>query len=213
MKRSGCDKLNFSILATPKQTKIHPIPRHPHEGGNPQFPRTREFTVPIPQCPKKHSAIPSHAGIHRPITPNARKNTPSFPRTRESNPPAHQPSFPRRRESTIPAHAGIHRPNPPMPEKTLRHSLARGNPPSHYPQCPKKHSVIPAHAGIQPTSPPAVIPAKAGIHNSRARGNSSSHYPQCPKKNTPSFPRRPGGLVGWIPACAGMTECFFGHWG
>ena len=55
--------------------------------------------------------------------------------------PKNTPSFPRRRESTIPAHAGIQRPTTPMPEKntpsfpkTLRHS--------------QKHSVIPAKAGI-----------------------------------------------------------------
>ena len=35
--------------------------RHSREGGNPQFPRTREFIVPLPQCP------------------NAQQNTPSFP--------------------------------------------------------------------------------------------------------------------------------------
>ena len=80
--------------------------RHSREGGNPQFqfPRTREFIVPPPQRPKKNtpsfprrqestpsSVIPAKAGIHNSRTrgnssshyPNTRKNTPSFPPSRE----------------------------------------------------------------------------------------------------------------------------------
>ena len=41
----------------------HPIIRHSREGGNPQFPHTREFLVPLTQCPKKHSIIPAFAGM------------------------------------------------------------------------------------------------------------------------------------------------------
>ena len=43
------------------------LSRHSREGGNPQFPRTREFIVPLPQC-----------------TPIPERNTPSFLRRRES---------------------------------------------------------------------------------------------------------------------------------
>ena len=43
------------------------LSRHSREGGNPQFPRTREFIVPLPQC-----------------TPMPERNTPSFLRRRES---------------------------------------------------------------------------------------------------------------------------------
>ena len=124
------------------------------EGRNPQFPRTREFFVPLPQHLKKYSVIPAKAGIHNSrargnsTTHTPRKNTrhsreggnPQFPSTRPQE-RKNTPSFPRRRESIIPADAGIHRP---------------------IPQRPKKYSVI---------------PAKAGIHNSRARGNSSTHTP------------------------------------
>ena len=88
----------YSVI--PKNTPSFPKTlRHSREGGNPQFPRTREFIVPSPKARKKYSIIP--------------KNTPSFPR---------------RRESTIPAHAGIHRPIPQSSKKTLRHSREGGNP-------------------------------------------------------------------------------------
>ena len=149
----------------------------------------------------------AHAGIHRPTTPTPEKNTPSFPRRRESTIPAHAgihrpttpmpekntPSFPRRRESTIPAHAGIHRPTTPTPEK---------NTPS-FPR--RRESTMSAHAGIhRPTTP-----TLRRIRHSRAGGN-----PQCPahagihrpttptpEKNTPSFPRR---RESTIPAYAGI---------
>ena len=252
--------------------------RHSREGGNPQFPRTREFIVPLHQSPKKHSAIPAKAEIHPitrhsckggnpphhppflqrqestplPVIPaeagihnsrvcgnssghyiKAQKNTPPFPRRRKSTPspaipakaeihpitrafrpitskpkgkeihpitrhsckgrnPPHQPSFPRRRESTIPAYAGIHRPITSKPKKTLRHSRMRGNPPHHPPFLQSKGGNPPHHPPFlqrQESTPSAVIPAEAGIHNSRARGNSSSHYIKA-QKNTPPFPRR-----------------------
>ena len=88
--------------------------RHSREGGNPQFPRMREFIVPLTHYPV--TSMPKKTLRHSPYS--VIPSTPSFPRQPT-------PSFPRRRESTIPAHAGIHRPiNPhaPMPKKTLRHS-------------------------------------------------------------------------------------------
>ena len=106
----------YSVI--PAKTRIHrptitrpeKILRHSREGGNPQFPRMREFnenTVQTDQYtsfPRKTttsfphrreptpSVIPAKTRIHRPTITMPEKNTPSFPR---------------RRESTIPAHAGI----------------------------------------------------------------------------------------------------------
>ena len=143
--------------------------RHSREGGNPQFPRMREFNVPLPQRPRKtlhhsqkHSAIP--------------KNTPSFPR---------------RRESTIPAHAGIQRPTTPMPEKntpsfpkTLRHSREGGNP--QFPRMREFNVPLPQRPRktLRHSQKHSVIPAKAGIHNFRACGNSTSHYPNAREKHS-----------------------------
>ena len=129
----------------PAKTGIHPT-RHSREGGNPQFPRMREFIDPLPQRPntrkntssflqKRESTppvIPAKAGIHNsrvmrefidplPQRLNTRKNTSSFLQKRESTPPV------------IPAKAGIHNsrvcgnssthyPNASTHEKILRHS-------------------------------------------------------------------------------------------
>ena len=126
--------------AIPAKAKIN-TSRHSREGGNPQFPRMREFIVPLPRHPRK---TPRHS--------NEDENQ-------------YQPSFPRRRESTIPAYAGIHRPTTPTPEKNT-------------PPFQRRRKSI-----------PAVIPAKAGIHNSRACGNSSSHYPDTREKH-PAIPAK-----------------------
>ena len=79
--------------------------RHSREGGNPQFPRMREFNDPLPQRPRKtlrhspkHSVIPAKAGIH-----NSRacgNSTSHYPDAREKHSiiPKNTPSFPRRRE-------------------------------------------------------------------------------------------------------------------
>ena len=170
----------------PRRQEIYTI-RHSREGGNPQFPRTREFIVPLPQCPKKHSVIPAKRGnpyyssFHNSRVrgnssshyPNARKNTPSFPRRQGSI------------LFVIPAKAGIH------------NSRARGNSSSHYPNARKNTPSFPRRR----KSILFVIPAKAGIHNSRVRGNSSSHYPNARKK----FPRtRPITPMPVIPAKAGV---------
>ena len=127
------------ITPTPEKTLRHSregLLRHSREGGNPQFPRTREFIVPLPQLRhsptdsvipakptpsfprRRESTIPAHAGIPSHY-PNARKNTPSFPRgllchSRDSVIPA-------KTYSVIPAKAGIH------------NSRACGNSSSHYP--------------------------------------------------------------------------------
>ena len=67
--------------------------------------------------------------------------------------------FPRARELWIPAFAGMTVSVYSIPEVIDygfprwtgdMNSRARGNSPSHYPQCPKKHSATPAKAGIQP---------------------------------------------------------------
>ena len=128
-----------------------PLLRHSREGGNPQFPRTREFIVPLPQHPKKYSVIPptpsfprrresiipAHAGIHRPLSshyPNTRKNTPSIPVPLPQHP---------KKYSVIPAKAGIH------------NSRARGNS-TRTPSRPTRH-IIPTQDHLN------VIPAKAGM--------------------------------------------------
>ena len=100
--------------------------RHSREGGNPQFPK---FIVPLPQCPRKTLRHPGG----------------NPPRACGRKPEKNTPSFPRRRESTIPAHAGIHRPITPHPRK---HSVI-----------PAKAGIhIPAHAGIhRPITPNARI--------------------------------------------------------
>ena len=165
----------------------HPFIRHSRKGRNPShhpsfpkgrnpshhpsFPRRRESTipahagiiVPLPQHPKKYSAIPAKAGIH-PIIRHSRKGR---------NPP-HHPSFPRRRESTIPAHAGIHRPITPTPEKILCHSRKGRNPSGN------SSSVIPAKAGIHPI-----------IRHSREGGN-PSHHPSFPRRRESTIPAHAG---------------------
>ena len=103
-----------------------PFPRirHSREGGNPQFPRMREFIDPYPNTRKKYSVIPAHAEIH-----------PTIRHSRERrNPPP----------SVIPAKAGIHNSracgnsstHTPTPEKNtpsfprtrpFRHSRLRRN--------------------------------------------------------------------------------------
>ena len=205
----------YSVI--PAKAGIHPIIRHFREGGNPQFPRTREFTVPLPQRPKK---ILRHSRKGRNPSSVIPAKTSVIPARKGRN-PSHHPSFPRRRESTIPAHAGIHRPTTPTPKKysvipakagihpIIRHSREGGNPQFPRtrefivppPQRPKNTSSFPQR---QESIPSSVIPAKAGIHNSRARGNSSSHYPNRPK-NTPSFPQRQESIPSSvIPAKAGI---------
>ena len=165
------------------QRKHHPDrpdTSFPHGTTSASFPRMREFIVPLPQHPKKHSVIPAKtycvipakAGIH-PITRHSREGR---------NPP-HQ--------SVIPAKAGIHNsrargnstktPSRPtdtsFPHRTTSasfprmrefiHTVITGTTSASFPrmrefivplpQHPKKHSVIPAKTYC-------VIPAKAGIH-------------------------------------------------
>ena len=69
----------YSVI--PAKAGIHTI-RHSREGGNPQFPRTREFIVLLPQCLKKYSVILAKAGIHT-IRHSREGGNPQFPRTRE----------------------------------------------------------------------------------------------------------------------------------
>ena len=280
---------------------------HSREGGNPQFPRMREFIVPLPQCPgkthhhsrkgllpqrpapsfprRRESTIPAHAGIHRPITPKPRKNTPSFPQRPAPSFPRN-PQFPRMREFIVPlpqcpgkthhhSRKGLLRhsredllrhsreggnpqfprmrefivPLPQSPGKTHRHSRkgllrhsregresvnsrACGNSSSHYPNAQDRHSrkhirhsreggnpqfprmrefIVPLHqspgkthhqktCSVIPAKTCSVIPAKAGIHNSRACGNSSSHYPNAQEKHTVI----PAKTCSVIPAKAGI---------
>ena len=130
--------------AIPAKAGIHPIIRHSREGGNPQFPRTREFNKKKHHRPTRHiiptqnylQRHPTHAGIH-PIIRHSREggnSHPSFPRRRESTIPAHAgiqqketPSRPSHSHtelpSRIPTHAGIH--------PIIRHSREGGNPPHH----------------------------------------------------------------------------------
>ena len=103
--------------------------------------------------------------------PNARENTPSFPKTLHHS----------QKHSVIPAKAGIH------------NSRARGNSTSHYPNAREKHSIIPKNTPSFPktlrhSQKHSVIPAKAGIHNSRACGNSATLKHHC-RGFTPQFPR------------------------
>ena len=126
----------------------------------------REFIVPLPQCPKKHSVIPAKAGIH-----NSRAcgnsssyypNTPATPvpeKTLRHSREGGNLQFPRMRE--------FHRPTTPMPEKTLRHSREGGNPP-HHPSF-REGSVF---SGI----------GVVGRWNSRMR---SSYYPNTPATPVP----------------------------
>ena len=82
--------------------------RHSREGGNPQFPRMREFnenTIQTDQTPHSHTGlpqrlnvIPAHAGIHRPIGPMPEKNTASFPKILRHSREGGNPQFPRMRE-------------------------------------------------------------------------------------------------------------------
>ena len=162
--------------AIPAKAGIHPVIRHSREGGNPQFPRTREFnenTIQTDQTPHSCTGPPqrhSRAGRNPP-------HRPSFPQG--GNPP-HRPSFPRRRESTplsvIPAKAGIHNSrergnSTKTPSRLTRHLIPAQD---HL-------NAIPAQAGIHPIVRHSrdarewrsVIPAQAGIHNSRERGNST----------------------------------------
>ena len=97
--------------------------------------------------------------------------------------------------------------------KILRHSRARGNSLTHYPNARKKYSVIPAKAGIH-------IPAYAGIYTILATPifqfpsfpNHLLKFPQVQEKST-SFPRTWESLTHYpnarkkysvIPAKAGI---------
>ena len=100
---------------TPSRPTRHIIPTQdylnviPAKAGIHKFPRTRECIVPLPQRQRRY--------------PNAQENTPT--------PEKNTPSFPRRRESTIPAHAGIqrkHHPDQPdtsFPHRTTSTSFAK----------------------------------------------------------------------------------------
>ena len=89
-------EFNENTIQTDQTPHSHtgPPQRHSRKSGNPH---------PSPVIPAEtYSVIPAKAGIHK------------FPRMREFIVPLLQcpkntPSFPRRRESTIPAHAGIQR--------------------------------------------------------------------------------------------------------
>ena len=86
-----------------KVCEIRKIPRHSREGGNPQFPRTREFNVPLPNAQEKYSVIPAKAGIHS--TRHSREGgNPQFPRTREFIVPLPNAQ---EKHSVIPAKAGM----------------------------------------------------------------------------------------------------------
>ena len=162
----------------PRRRESNPIIRHSREGGNPQFPRMREFIDPYPNTRKKHHVIPAHAEIQ----------------------PYH-PSFPRRRESTIPAHAGIrkkhHRPIPHTPQ---RHSREKSTPSSVIPAHAEIHPVIRhSREGGNPFPRMREFNEKNTIQtnqtphshtglpqrHSHESGNSPRH---------PSFPRRDAGI-------------------
>ena len=200
----------------PAKARINTI-RHSREGGNPQFPRMREFIVPLPRHPRKTpppfprrresipAVIPAKAGIHNSRvrgnssshSPTPEKHPRKTPRhSNESTTPHHsregenqyQPSFPRRREFTIPAYAGIHRPTTPTPEKNT-------------PPFQRRRKSI-----------PAVIPAKAGIPQFPRMREFIVSLPRHPRKTPrhsnedenqyqPSFPRR---RESTIPAHAGI---------
>ena len=74
-------RTTFNVI--PAKAGVHPIIRHSREGGNPQFPRMREFIVPLLQHPKKYSVIPAKAGIHPIIRHSREGGNPQFPRMRE----------------------------------------------------------------------------------------------------------------------------------
>ena len=135
----------------------------------------------------------------------SQKNTPSFPRKRESivplplclrkilrhsreggNPSAHYPNA-RGKYSVIPAKAGIHRPTISMPEENTPSFPRRRESIAPLSQCPRKilrHSREggnPSPHYLNARGKYSVIPAKAGIHRPTI---------SMPEENTSSFPRR-----------------------
>ena len=119
--------------AIPAKAGIHPVIRHSREGGNPQFPRTREFnenTIQTDQTPHSCTGPPQR-------------------HSRAGGNPPHRPPFLRRRESTplsvIPAKAGIHNSrergnSTKTPSRLTRHLIPAQD---HL-------NAIPAQAGIHP---------------------------------------------------------------
>ena len=116
--------------------------RHSREGGNPQFPRMREFIVPFPQHLKKYSFIPAKAGIQREKT-LSRATRHIIPAQDYLN--------------VIPAKAGIHnsrkkhypeRPDTSFPRRTTSTSREGGNPKEKNTIQSNQTHPIPAYAGI-----------------------------------------------------------------
>ena len=149
----------------PRKRESTPVIRHSREGGNPQFPRTREFnenTIQTDQSPHSHTGRPQR---------HSRENGNSAPSSvipAKTGIHPHHPSFPRRRESTIPAHAGIHR----------KHHPDRPRPTSHLIPTQDDLNVIPTKAGIHPRHPsfPRKRESTPIIRHSREGGN-----PQFPR--------------------------------
>ena len=112
--------------------------RHSREGGNPQFPRTREFNVPLPQHPGK-------------TLRHSRENTPPFPQKHSAIPAKTTPPFPQK-HSVIPAKAGIH------------NSRARGNSTSHYPNTQKKTLRHFRENLLRPSFPRSHVGTSPGSH-------------------------------------------------
>ena len=142
--------------------------RHSREGGNPQFPRMREF---------------NENTIQTDLTPSFphRTTSTSFPRRRES-------TFPRMREFIVPLPHAQEKPH--CPRKTLRHSREGGNP--QFPrmrefnentiqtdQTPHSHTELPQRHSREGGNPQFL--AHAGIHR-------PLNYPQCAENYTASFP-------------------------
>ena len=144
----------------PAKMGIHPVIRHSREGGNPQFPRMREFneknTIQTNQTPHSHTGlpqrhsrengnpsfvIPAKAGIHNSrACGNSTEKTPSRP-TRHITPTQDY-------LNVIPTKAGIH--------PVIRHSRACRNSTKKTPSRPTRH-LTPTQDYLN------VIPAKAGM--------------------------------------------------
>ena len=161
--------------------------RHSREGGNPQFPRMREFIVPLPRRPntrEKHSAIPAKKHSSTPakkysaipaknIPSFPQKNIPSFPRMREFIVPLPRRPNTREKHSDTPAkkYSAIPAKNiPSFPQRTFRHSREGGNP-----QFPRMREFI------------VPLPRRPNTREKHS-DTSAKKYSAIPAKNIPSFP-------------------------
>ena len=125
----------------PRKRESTPVIRHSREGGNPQFPRTREFnenTIQTDQSPHSHTGRPQR---------HSHEN---------GNPPL---------SSVIPAKAGIHN-----SRARGNSTKTPSRPTSHLIPTQDDLNVIPTKTGIHPCHPSfprrreSTIPAHAGIH-------------------------------------------------